>query len=85
MLSCGHQYCEECLVDYVAFNVMNGKPSSMKCPGQQCQKDISLKYLTNHLMSPDIYDKYLKFNQMEEVNRNPNLKWCTTPDCKGYL
>ena len=36
-------------------------------------------------MSEEIYNKYLKFNKRNEVNRNPELKWCPTPDCEGYL
>jgi E3 ubiquitin-protein ligase RNF19A len=64
---------------------MNGKSSTMSCPDRMCLKDISIKFLTKHLMSPNIYDKYLKFNKRNEVSRNPNLKWCPTPDCEGYL
>lgn len=36
-------------------------------------------------MSPEIYNKYIKFNGRKEINRNPDLKWCPTPDCEGYL
>ena len=36
-------------------------------------------------MSPPIYEKYIKFNGRREINRNPDLKWCPTPDCEGYL
>lgn len=41
--------------------------------------------MTNHLMSANIYEKYIRFNGRKEVNRNPDLKWCPTPDCEGYL
>ena len=41
--------------------------------------------MTNHIMTPDIYSKYVKFKGRKEILRNPNLKLCPTPDCEGYL
>lgn len=48
-------------------------------------QDISQRFLTNHLMTAQIYEKYLRFHGKREVNRNPDLKWCPTVDCEGYL
>ena len=36
-------------------------------------------------MSTETYNKYLKFNRQNEINRNPNLKFCPTPNCEGFL
>lgn len=36
-------------------------------------------------MTKEIYDKYLKFNKYNEINRNPNLKFCPTTNCEGFL
>lgn len=44
-----------------------------------------MKYLQKHVMSKEVYDKYFKFSKRQEVNRDPNMKGCPTPDCEGYL
>lgn len=44
-----------------------------------------MKLLTNHIMSKEIYEKYLRFNKHNEINRNPKLKFCPTPNCEGFL
>jgi hypothetical protein len=36
-------------------------------------------------MTEDLYEKYLRFNKKNEINRNPKLKFCPTPNCEGYL
>jgi hypothetical protein len=44
-----------------------------------------MKLLTNHIMSKEIYEKYLRFNKQNEINRNPKLKFCPVPNCEGFL
>lgn len=55
------------------------------CPEQTCLKDLSVKFMTKHLMNPDLYEKFIKFSDRIEIHRNPNLKFCPTTDCEGFL
>lgn len=67
--------------DYISYRVSTGDVNKLICPLKSCQRDISMKLLTNHLMSKETYEKYLRFNKQIEIHRNPNLKFCPTPDC----
>lgn len=72
-------------MDYIKFRVMNSEVNKLFCPLISCQRDISMKLLQSHLMEKDIYNKYLRFNRQNEINRNPDLKFCPTPNCEGFL
>ena len=63
------------------------KFTNIKCPTECTEKiseDLIIKQLSFH---PDqnLIRNFIKFNQIAKLNDNPNLRWCVTPGCHGYM
>ena len=37
------------------------------------------------MIPENLFNKYLKFKNLEKLKRNPNLRWCTRPGCENYV
>jgi len=80
-LLCGHQYCTKCLSNMVDLAVKDKDTSSLKCPHQECKKNISvvdIKKITNDTQKIDVYGV---ITTREHLAQNPNAKHCRTPNC----
>jgi len=85
--NCNHVFCEDCLINYLKFEITTGKVSSIKCPLEVCLLPITESYITNILepRSQSILIKYRKFKVDFEVLSDPNKKWCIRANCNTWL
>ena len=84
-LSCGHQFCGDCWLDYLKENLKSPLGAlKAKCPQNKC----------NCIVGEDIYKKIIKDKNLLEkldkaiyknfINRNEDLKQCPNPHCHLY-
>ncbi len=73
-----------CMTDYINYNISNGKVQKIKCSESSCTAVYSREDIRK-FGSQEIFEKYLKFKENIDVNLNPNLKWCTQPDCNRFV
>lgn len=67
ILSCGHMFCDECLSEYLAYQISVGQVS-LCCPDRECSQrgaQIYRQLLQRHLLTPESYQKYVKFTRRQ--------------------
>lgn len=80
---CMDTFCKNCLLEYIKIRIEESQVLSMPCPNHECRAEIS-EALIKGLVSPVLLEKYLTFRNNEELSKDPFLRWCPKPDCKGY-
>ena len=81
--TCNHCFCTECLSIYIQIRIEERQVSIIPCPNHQCHSKILDSEIV-HMVDSRLYQNYLKFKKVEELNKNSFLKWCPKPDCEGY-
>jgi len=77
---CQHQYCGECLGSYYQVLIMSNKVIDIKCPNPNCE------HLCTHgeirfLLPEHLFNKFLDFSKIALINKDPEMRWCPTPNC----
>lgn len=72
------------MTDYITFNITNGKVTRIRCADTSCPAEYTREDIRK-FGSQEIFEKYLKFKENIDVNTNPNMKWCTRPDCNRFV
>jgi hypothetical protein len=85
MLKCNHEFCLPCVIGYITQKINCNQTIDIKCPTEcgEIFPEVEIKKILQR--SPDLYDKYEKFSTMAKLNKDPNVRWCVTPECKGYM
>eukprot|EP01097_Dermamoeba_algensis_P011439 TRINITY_DN8873_c0_g1_i1.p1 TRINITY_DN8873_c0_g1~~TRINITY_DN8873_c0_g1_i1.p1 ORF type:complete len:380 (-),score=33.70 TRINITY_DN8873_c0_g1_i1:53-1192(-) len=76
--SCGHFYCNNCLLNYLLSRVKEGNVLSMVCPDTRCKVNIDNQDLLS-IMGTEEYDKWKLLEQKKKVEVDPTLFFC--PRC----
>lgn len=82
-LHCGDAYCRPCLTQYTEIRIQESQVLVMPCPKTECHSQLKELEIKN-LVTPALFQKYLKFKAAEEISQNPFHKWCPKPDCEGF-
>ena len=80
---CLDSFCKTCLYEYLKIRIEEGQVLNMPCPNHECHSEIS-EFAIKSLVPPALFEKYTTFKNNEELSKNPFLRWCPKPDCKGY-
>lgn len=73
-----HPICTLCFEEYLKFEIENGKVKQLKCP--HCSEALTYEIIKK-FTSPDLFQKFEKFYDNMEVNKNPLLRWCPNHKC----
>ena len=65
-------------------NINDGNVMQIPCMMAGCQQSFENDNI-RQFGSKEIYEKYLQFKLNIDVDLNPNLKWCPSPECNRYL
>eukprot|EP00743_Colponemidia_sp_Colp-15_P000142 GILK01000164.1.p1 GENE.GILK01000164.1~~GILK01000164.1.p1 ORF type:complete len:492 (-),score=63.48 GILK01000164.1:91-1485(-) len=83
-LPCGHIMCNECNGQYLLNKIVSGEMSSMICPDTSCREPLPSSYVEAHV-SDELFQKYTRFKKNLQLEKDPNVRWCPTPDCGTAL
>lgn len=83
ILECNDQYCKACFSEYLKVRILESQVLLMPCPNHECRIQIP-EHLIQLNISEDLFSKYNKFRKVEELCKQPFLRWCPKPDCEGY-
>eukprot|EP01100_Stratorugosa_tubuloviscum_P011608 TRINITY_DN51_c2_g1_i2.p1 TRINITY_DN51_c2_g1~~TRINITY_DN51_c2_g1_i2.p1 ORF type:complete len:431 (-),score=160.18 TRINITY_DN51_c2_g1_i2:131-1423(-) len=78
--NCKHQYCLECIKEYIEIAVSERRVNEFKCPNPSCNKNITYEEVKS-IISTTMFDKYQDFSLQVLLQANPNSRWCPKPDC----
>ena len=80
---CSHTFCTSCLLQYLHYISASKEYYNLKCPFSQCTtKDIDP--IVKSLLTDSEYKKFNQEKYSAILSLDPNIRWCPTPDCKGY-
>ena len=78
-LECGHAYCRDCIHTWIQVSVIDGELQP-RCPHPPCRKVMSEDFIQDTVQE-SVWDKYLRYKIIQQVDRNPDARWC--PECDG--
>jgi len=81
---CEHQYCRECLQDYLNTHINEGAVLDLVCPFPDCETEL-LPNDIQFLCTPEIFQKYEKFTVIAALRMDPNARWCPSPYCNNGI
>ena len=85
-LLCGHATCRDCFNNYIKNKILIAQVKNFKCPQEACKFQIPESEIVRFLKpNPDLFQKYKKFKNAQEIAANPNLKWCIRPGCENVV
>lgn len=79
-----HIFCIQCIVSYVNIRINESMVDEIGCPGPNCGHEFT-DYMIQSLVTLELYEKYTKFKARNRLLRDPNIIFCTQPDCEGYM
>lgn len=80
-----HEFCKTCLIDHLKEKIMKSDVLSIKCP-DGCGEFIEDSDIQEILKKEaELLNKYEKFKNIALLNQDPNVRWCVTPECFGYM
>jgi hypothetical protein len=82
-LMCQHNYCKECIIEYIKEEIKNARVLDIKCPTMSCPVKFSSSQIKN-LCSDEMYYKYQKFLQRIKIKDDNSLLVCPIVDCEGF-
>jgi len=80
-LDCGHEYCQECLLEVIDLFQKEREPEYLKCPNAQCKESFSefdIVALTGSSTAIDLWD-VLKLQKW--IALQPDAKQCPKSNC----
>ncbi|KAL9539550.1 hypothetical protein PS6_011162 [Mucor atramentarius] len=79
-LACGHLFCMDCYSYYLSDKIKQGDATNIQCPQEGCNAAVDEATL-KMVLDDGMYSRYQSLLDKVYVQDNPNLKWCTAPDC----
>lgn len=84
-IKCGHRYCVDCYRHYLAQKIREeGEAARIQCPSDGCNLIIDSRSL-DHLLTPDLTERYHVLLNRTYVEDKEKLKWCPAPDCENAI
>ena len=80
---CSDKFCKNCIFQYIKLKIEEGQVLNIPCINHECHNLITETKIKS-IASPILFEKYLLFKNNEELSKDPFLRWCPRPDCKGY-
>ena len=83
---CNHTFCRECAKASLALKVQQNQLEMIVCPQALCGHKVTLEEIQNIFNDdPELLKKYETFKSNAEVDKDPLMRWCTKPGCKGFV
>eukprot|EP00128_Syssomonas_multiformis_P005961 Colp12_sorted_trinity150504_noHs@27196 len=79
---CECAVCKGCMSEYVRAMIMSGMVLDLPCPS--CERALEHSEIES-IAGKDLFLKFETFSHVRTLARNPNTKWCPTPDCNTAL
>ncbi|CAK63918.1 unnamed protein product (macronuclear) [Paramecium tetraurelia] len=83
-LRCEHRFCLYCYFNYLNDKIRNAQVMNILCPQQGCRETFQDSVIQN-IVTQETFRKYLNFKYKNEIQKDPNKKWCPVPDCQYYV
>eukprot|EP01113_Clastostelium_recurvatum_P005800 TRINITY_DN12601_c0_g1_i2.p2 TRINITY_DN12601_c0_g1~~TRINITY_DN12601_c0_g1_i2.p2 ORF type:complete len:348 (+),score=71.39 TRINITY_DN12601_c0_g1_i2:110-1153(+) len=83
LTSCGHAFCEECLVSWLVAQLEGGQPV---CPHQACKRDVCFHDMQKFVAArdPAAFARYDRTITQQALSRDPEWMWCQRCGSGGF-
>ena len=82
-LSCQHEFCKTCIVDYLDEKIKISQVLNIRCPQESCDQNFTEQQI-GQLVSLDSQIKYDKFKKREELRKQAGYIECSVVHCEGF-
>lgn len=82
-LACNHVFCNECWGTHLTMKINEGEPE-MHCLHHKCNTHVPDNFI-RQLVTPVVFEKYLRFVTKNFVRENDTVRWCPTAGCQNAI
>lgn len=85
-LTCEHAFCQDCWSQYLNLKISEEgqRAGLVVCMSPRCPTPVDEGHVAR-LVSPEKYNKYMRFMLEDFVNQNKLLTWCPFPGCEKAI
>lgn len=80
MDKCSHTYCKDCWRENINSKLNRGNVNKIKCLDYCCTEECS-EALCKEILSPEVFDKYIRFTHAFVVDTNKHMIFCPNDKC----
>ncbi|KAL4446535.1 hypothetical protein ABPG74_005473 [Tetrahymena malaccensis] len=85
LLNCDHQFCPECLKQYILNKINCCQVLHIICPQEGCDQEYNEKQIGEILNDDYQKERYIKFKQRQQLQLDPDIRWCIRPGCNNAI
>ncbi|KAL4496140.1 hypothetical protein ABPG72_012877 [Tetrahymena utriculariae] len=85
LLNCNHQFCSECLKQYILNKINCCQVLHILCPQEGCDQEYNDKQIGEILNDDYQKERYIKFKQRQQLQLDPDIRWCIRPGCNNAI
>ena len=82
--NCNHSFCLSCLKGYLEIEILSSKVKDIACPLNGCGSMLPDEEIQK-IVSPELFQKMLKFRENDALMKDPNVRWCIKPGCETAI
>lgn len=84
-LTCNHQFCRDCWIQYLTNKIMEeGEADYISCP-TDCQLLVDDEMVLGLIQDKNVQMKYRKLMTNNFVANNKRLQWCPAASCQNVI
>eukprot|EP01100_Stratorugosa_tubuloviscum_P002073 TRINITY_DN1476_c0_g4_i1.p1 TRINITY_DN1476_c0_g4~~TRINITY_DN1476_c0_g4_i1.p1 ORF type:complete len:403 (-),score=140.97 TRINITY_DN1476_c0_g4_i1:102-1310(-) len=80
LINCMHQFCRQCILDYLNVQILEKKVIKINCPDKTCNKDLEYVEI-KELIDPTLFAKYEDFQLQVLLESEKFTRWCPKQRC----
>ena len=85
-IACGHQFCNECWIQYLTIEIMQeGHSMMISCAAYDCDNLLYDEMIRKLITDQRVLEKYCQLITNSFIECNRLLNWCLTPKCGRVL
>ncbi|EAR89393.3 Ibr domain protein (macronuclear) [Tetrahymena thermophila SB210] len=85
LLNCDHQFCSDCLKQYILNKINCCQVLHILCPQEGCDQEYNEKQIGEILNDDYQKERYIKFKQRQQLQLDPDIRWCIRPGCNNAI
>ena len=84
LVDCKHQFCKECLIQYLDNLISSRQVTKLICPSYGCGMKLKYSFL-EEILTAETLEKYSQFKEELDMMVGSKRAYCPRPKCSKLI